>query len=279
MTYILSSVLVTICPLLLAALGGLFSNIGGTLNIALEGLMLLGSFSGYLFCWYTGSLLIGLLCASALTAAAAALLALIVFRLKAQPFIAGLALNLLFGGLCPILSGRLFGTEGVLSLSGIPSPSGALFAVLTAVMTATTLVILFMTPFGLRLRACGMNRDAVLCAGLSPERLQIRSWAVCGALCALGGSAVSLQLGSYVPGATSGKGWIALVIVFLGGNRPLGLAGAAAVFALAEALGNHLQGLWNIPAEYILALPYILTLTVLVVFSAVGRHRRSFKSA
>lgn len=97
---------------------------------------------------------------------------------------------------------------------------------------------------------------------------------IAGAFCAFGGATLSLSLGAFVPNMTSGKGWIALVVIFLGQRRPLGLLLAAFVFGLADAFSNYAQGAFNIPAEFILAIPYVFTLLVMIGLSAFNSRRR-----
>ena len=92
---------------------------------------------------------------------------------------------------------------------------------------------------------------------------------VSGFFCGIGGSFLSLNLGAFVPNMTAGKGWIALVVIFLGARRPLGLLAAAFVFALAEAFSNYAQGLFMIPADFVLAVPYLLTLAAMVLVSVL----------
>ncbi|MDR1836937.1 MAG: ABC transporter permease, partial [Treponema sp.] len=92
---------------------------------------------------------------------------------------------------------------------------------------------------------------------------------VSGFFCGIGGSFLSLNLGAFVPGMSAGKGWIALVVIFLGGRKPLGVLAAAFAFAVADAFSNYAQGLWRLPADFILAFPYVCTLIAMVVVSAI----------
>jgi len=81
-----------------------------------------------------------------------------------------------------------------------------------------------------------------------------------------------LHLGVFVPGMTAGRGWIALVVIFLGVRRPMGLLVAAFVFGLAEALSNYAQG-FDVPADLVLALPYLLTLLAMVFVSVWTKRK------
>jgi simple sugar transport system permease protein len=96
---------------------------------------------------------------------------------------------------------------------------------------------------------------------------------VSGIFCGIGGSFLSLNLGAFVPNMPAGKGWIALVLVFLGGRRPVGLLIAAFVFGLAEALSNYFQGVSGIPADFTLALPYVFTLLAMIAASVYKKAK------
>jgi simple sugar transport system permease protein len=128
-------------------------------------------------------------------------------------------------------------------------------------------VALYHTPFGYRLRACGKNPEALVSLGLKPDTYRFAAFLISGFCCGIGGSYLSLNLGAFVPHMTAGKGWIALVIIFLGGRRPAGILAAAFIFGLAETFSNYAQGSFKAPADFILALPYLLTFLAMVFVS------------
>lgn len=273
---ILGRAFLSMAPLLLAALGGLLTELGGMLNIALEGLMALGAFVSVVSISALGSTAAGLLAGMAASMALAALMGLFVIRLKADPFIAALSVNLLAPALCALVSEKSFLTGGVVYLPRLPRLGFDWFPIAALALAALCQVVVDRTPFGVRLRAAGLGSEALRAQGRSPSKYRFAALLASGALSALGGAAFMLRLGAYVPNATAGRGWTALVVVFLGGRRPLGLAGAAFLFALADSLSNHLQGLWDIPADFILALPYILTLAAMVALSVWEKRRQGF---
>jgi simple sugar transport system permease protein len=129
-------------------------------------------------------------------------------------------------------------------------------------------LVIYKTPFGFRLRACDKESEALISLGINPGFYQICAILISGVFCAVGGSFLSLNLGAFVPGMSAGKGWIALVVIFLGGRKPQGILAAAFVFGLAEAFSIYAQGFWNIPADFILAFPYICTLIAMIAVSA-----------
>jgi simple sugar transport system permease protein len=278
-------------PILLAATGGLFTELAGFLNIALEGLLLAGAFSAIAAAYYTGSFAAGLFAAIFASLLISALLAFSTLKLRSNVFITGLAVNLLAGGLTVVLSHYFFNTKGVvifqsdksITLVNIPLVKnipliGELFSGHSVYVYASWLllviswVVIYKTPFGYRLRACAGHSMALSSLGLKPDTYRYTAFLLSGLFCGIGGSFLSLNLGVFVPNMTAGKGWIALVVIFLGARKPQGLLAAAFVFGLAEALSNYAQGLRNVPADFILAMPYLLTLLAMVLVSIWGKR-------
>jgi general nucleoside transport system permease protein len=278
-------------PFLLAGIGGLMTELAGMLNIALEGLILIGAFFSVVFAAATGSLFLGILLGILMTMVFAFLFGSITLYLRANVFITGLATNLLAGGLITVLAFYLFGTKGVLlfeglpalpilripALHGIPVIGDILFGHNILVYLGWLIVVLawiliYKTPFGYRLRGTGSNPEALKAAGLKPRNYQMAGILISGFTCGLAGAVLTLNLGAYVPNISSGRGWIALVVIYLGGKTPFGILGAAFVFGLAESLSNYAQGFLDIPADFILAFPYIITVTAMVIMSIV-KHK------
>lgn len=276
MKQVFSSALQIMAPLLLVSTGGLFSGLSGMLDISLEGLMAIGAFACLAFTHLTGSIVLGVILAALAAMTMSALLSFATLKLKANVFIAGLAVNMLAGGICAVTSEKLFGTQGIVRFPVPTDESGGFFLLLAFALAIISHVVLMRTPYGLHIRGCGKNPEALLSLGLDPDFHRFTSFLISGAMCAIGGSAVMLRLGSYVPNATAGKGWIALVIVFLGGMKPIGLIAASFLFALAESFSNFAQGIWNVPADFILAIPYFVTLLAMTVHSIIEKKRKSF---
>ncbi|MDR2951938.1 MAG: ABC transporter permease [Treponema sp.] len=287
MRNILHSACVIMTPLLFAAAGGLFTELAGMLNIALEGLLLTGAFSAIAAVYYTGSLAVGVITAILASLTLSFLIAFTTLRLRSNVFITGLATNLLASGLTIVLSQRLFNTRGVVILRDAPKMpliqipfiqkvpiigallSGhALFTYVVLFLLFTAWLAIYKTPFGYRVRACGKHGEALASLGVSPEAYRYAAFLISGFFCGLGGSFLSLNMGAFVPNMSAGKGWIALVIIFLGGRKPQGLLLAAFIFGLAEAFSNYAQGIFNIPTDFILALPYLFTLLAMIIASA-----------
>lgn len=279
-------------PLVFASMGGLFTELTGTLNIALEGLILTGAFFGITAASATQSLLAGLFAAGLASAILAWAYGAATLRLKANIFVTGLAANIFASGATALLSRRFFGTKSVAALA-IPALSkpfeaalgdipfvGEVFfshdslVYLSWIFVAVTLTIIYRTPFGIRLRATGANAEAVAASGFNPDAYRLSAIVLSGFFCGIAGASLSFPLAAYVPNMSSGRGWIALVAIYLGGRKPGKIALACLVFALAESYSNFAQGLFRIPSEFMLAIPYAATLVALVAGSAAARARK-----
>jgi simple sugar transport system permease protein len=285
---IVSSTISVVAPLLPVALAGLATEYVGVLNIALEGLILLGGFTFVLIGSQAGAAA-GLLAAMVAAAAASWLSDRFSVRTRADPFVVGLGLNLLAPGLVSLISQARFGTKGVVpvpqlatprvvsSLEGFPAIIAAMaghrlsdylaigFALVVALALGTT-------PFGLRLRAAGSNSDALRLAGLDPERTRGLAFALSGLACGVSGAVLAAGIGAWVPNLSAGRGWIALVAIYLGGRRLGGTIIATAVFALLMAAAGMGQAIPGAQADLLMALPYLLTACVVVAGSWLGKR-------
>ncbi|AHY45392.1 putative ABC-type transport system permease component [Rubrobacter radiotolerans] len=285
-------------PLILAALGGLFSERSGIVNIGLEGLMLISAFFGVVGAFYSGSAFVGLLTAVAAGLVFALIHAVMTITFEADQIISGTAINLLALGGTGFLMVELFGSGGtsprisgfdavpIPLLSQIPLIGGPLFSQSLLVYLMYALVplaffLLFKTPFGLRLRATGEVPEAVDTAGVSVYRMRYYGVALSGILAALGGAYLSMGLlSAFTEGMTNGRGFIALAALIFGRWNPLGAAGAALLFGFAQAVTIRApQDV--VPLEFLNMLPYILTIVVLAGFggraiapAAVGKPYR-----
>jgi len=262
-------------PLLVAALGALWSERAGVLNIALEGQMLAGALAAVLGYHFTGNLAAALALALVVGALSGLVLAWGALDLRADPFIAALGLNLLLPALAGWISFSLFGNLGVIRLSGSPAAGFAgvpAFAWAAVVLTLVSHLVLFHTPWGLRVRAAGSSVLLAAGRGLSARRYQRQALALSGSLGALAGAFLALSLGAFVPGISAGKGWIALVALYLGLRRPFPLLAACLVLAWTEQASNLLQAVRQIPNGLVLGLPSLLTVVVFVATSAARRR-------
>ena len=271
---VLRSALTIMTPVLFAATGGLFTDLAGMLNIALEGLLLAGAFAAVAAAYFTGSFAAGLIAAVLVSLVMSALLAFTTINLRSNVFITALAANLLAGGLTIVLSQYFFNTRGVVVISeALSGVSRGVYVCAGLLLLIAAWIVIYKTPFGYRLRACDKHLPALASLGIRPDTYRWAAFLISGFCCGIGGSFLSLSLGAFVPNMTAGKGWIALVIIFLGSRRPAGLLFAAFIFGLADALSNYAQGLFAIPADFILAAPYLLTLLAMVLVSLAEKRR------
>ena len=293
MLAVLQNSVLIMTPLLFAAVGGLYTELAGMLNIALEGMLLSGAFAAIAAVSLTGSFAAGIAAAIIASTVLAFITAFATLKLKSNVFISGLAANLLAGGLTVVMSQRLFNTRGVVVVHDIPALPliniplirdipvlGNLVSGYSPYTLASLLVLLvsglviYRTPFGYRLRACGKHADVLHSLGIKSDTYRYAAFLISGVCCGIGGSFLSLNLGAFVPQMSAGKGWIALVIMLLGMRRPLGVLAAAFLYGVAEAFSNYAQGIIAIPAELILAMPYIITLLAIIGASIYVKHKK-----
>ncbi|HEX8651965.1 MAG TPA: ABC transporter permease [Pyrinomonadaceae bacterium] len=264
-------------PLLLAALGGLFSERAGIINIALEGLMLAGAFTAATVTHYAGSPWVGLLAAVAAGVVIASIHAVVCIEFKADQVVSGTAINILMLGVPALLSGAFFESTG--ATPQIPRedliprvPTAIAFALVPFIW-----YVLYRTPFGLRLRAVGENAEAADTAGISVARIRYTAVLLSGALAAIGGAYLSIgQSSLFTRNMTAGRGFIALAALIFGKWRPVQTMLACLLFGCAEAIAIQMQGVITyVRVEYIQIIPYVLTIVVLAGFIGHSRAPRA----
>jgi len=271
----------TATPLLLAALGGLYSERAGVINIALEGLMLAGAFTAAAVTHYAGSPWAGLLAGIAAGMLVAAIHAVACIRFNADQVVSGTAINILMTGVPAMLSGALFLSSG--STPQIPKDDLIPWTpvVLALLLVGVTWYVLYRTPYGLRLRAVGENPEAADAAGVNVNGVRYSAVLLSGALAAIGGAYLSIgQSSLFTRNMTSGRGFIALAALIFGKWRPVQTMLACLLFGFAEAISIQLQGVKlfsgeEIPVQFISIVPYVLTIIVLAGFIGHSRAPRA----
>lgn len=276
-------------PVLYAALGEVFSERVGVINIGLEGLMLFGALTAVVVSAATGSPIVGVLAGVVAGALGGGLFAVFAVLLRRDQVIVGTTLNFLALGLTGVLY-RAFTKGGTTSLKA-PSLSplfgtgGLSFSGLTLLALLLVPVahwLLFRTRFGVTVRAAGEVPEAAAAAGSNVTRLRTFICLATGALCGLGGATLSVGLlNTFTENMTAGRGFIALAIVVFGRWTPVGALLASLVFAAADVAQSQLQaanvvpmaadGRPLIPYPVFLAIPYVLTLVALAVRGAKGK--------
>jgi simple sugar transport system permease protein len=271
----------TATPLLLAALGGLYSERAGVINIALEGLMLAGAFTAAAVTHYAGSPWVGLLAAVVAGMLVASIHAVACIRFNADQVVSGTAINILMLGVPAMLSGALFLSSG--STPQIPKDNLIPWTpvVLALLLVGVTWYVLYRTPFGLRLRAVGENPEAADAAGVNVKRVRYSAVLLSGALAAVGGAYLSIgQSSLFTRNMTSGRGFIALAALIFGKWRPVQTMLACLLFGFTEAISIQMQGVFKpfgeeIPVQFISIVPYVLTIVVLAGFIGLSRAPRA----
>ncbi len=264
-------------PLLLAALGGLCSERGGVVNIALEGLILAGAFAGATFTLATGSPGVGL-AAGVLTGALLGLFhGVVCIHLRADHVISGLAVNLLADAATILLLKEIWGTKGgspqlgTGTLGGIgplPSLTWVAFLLLPLVWW-----LVYRTRWGLRLRACGESPEAADAVGIPVHRYRLSGVVLSGVLAGLAGVYLAMSAGSFTKHMAAGRGYIALAALVFGRWRPGPVAAGCLLFALGQGLQDTFELRVAIPPQLTAMVPYALTLLVLAAGPLLRRGR------
>ncbi|MFV0479477.1 MAG: ABC transporter permease [Anaerorhabdus sp.] len=290
-------------PIIISALGGLFAERSGIVNIALEGMMMVGAFAGATSCYfleqipslsqYAGwlAILIGLIAGLVYSL----LLGVSTISFKADHTIAGTAVNLLAGGLTVYLCQIIFNQQrtetfriGISKIKEVPFLSsipilGPMFFknIYSTIFIAVILVfasyyVVFKTRFGLRLRACGENPQAAASMGIDVYKTRYIAVMISGALAGLAGAIMVLTTATqYTAGSIHGVGFIAIAALIFGKWNPFGILGAGLFFGFSSAISTYASSipvLNQLPSEFYSCVPYIFTIVALVIFSgkAVG---------
>ncbi len=297
-TLIIESGLRLATPLLFVALGELIAERSGALNISVEAMMLGGAFSGVLAVHLTDQTVLGLFVGVATGLLIASIQAVLSHRITINQFIVGLALNLLVLGTTSFLlaefqlEARHMETIRIPLLADIPVVGTGLFEqpgpfYLLYVLVPLTWWVLKRTRWGLEIRAVGENPDAATVTGLSVKRRRRQAVYVCGAFAGLGGAYLSVGLiGTFTPNMTSGRGFIAIAAVILGGWTVRGTVIGCLIFGGADALRLSLPAIGlELNPQLLIASPYLLALLVMLVFAqgqrqpaALGRDYREFRA-
>jgi ABC-type uncharacterized transport system permease subunit len=288
-------------PLLITALGGLFSERSGVVNIGLEGLMVIGLFTSAFVISEIETAIpgvaiwIGLLAAVIAGALFSLLHAFACINLNANQVVSGTAINMIAGALTVYLARHITGSGNIHIVHGLIRRNipvlanipvlGRLFFTQTYATTWLVLgillvswFVLYKTPFGLRLRACGEHPQAADSAGVNVQRMRYIAVMISGACAGLGGAVILVTYSGEFNGTVAGLGFLALAALIFGQWKPLGILGATFFFGLASTIANVSQAipaLAKIPGILLKNFPYIVTLIVLVIFSKSSQAPRA----
>lgn len=278
-------------PVALAALGGAMTEHAGTMNIGMDGMILMGAFTAVAASIATGSAFLGAFAAIAVGVLMGLFFALFVVKFHSDEFIIGTALNILAGGLTTFLLWAIFGVRGTIRAeAGMPTvdlgligkipflgeilSGNSLLVYLTAGLVAVMWAVVYHTPWGFWVRAAGEHPDTLRTAGISPERMKWQSSVLCGAFCGLAGAQLALgNVTMFSEGMSNSRGYVAFACVIFGGANPARAYLASLMFGFFDALGYRLQD-YNISANLTSMIPYVITvcMMVYVVVRSSRRH-------
>ena len=272
-------------PILLAAIGLVYMERSGVVNIGVEGMMLVGTLAAVVGSYYFGSAWIGALIAMLASGLMGLLFAFLVVTVRANQVVVGMAINILGLGLTTSLARIIFGVNSappqistfkpviIPVFSEIPIIGPAIFNQMALVYVAILLVpithyILFKTTIGLRIRSVGEHPKAADTVGINVFQVRYASIIGGSLLVGLAGAYLSLGLLSFFSeGMVAGRGFIALAAVIFGKWTPIGALGAALLFGLVDAVQIRMQAMGSpIPYQFLIMLPYILTVVALAGF-------------
>jgi simple sugar transport system permease protein len=287
-------------PLLIVALGGLFSERSGVINIALEGIMIIGGFAGILFInivqpFIPGQpvLLLAVIVAVSAGIAVSLLHGYASINMKANQIISGTAINMIAPALAIYIARQLrttqqipfsnqFRIESVPGMGNIPIIGPLLFqntyltTYLGFAIFAAASVVLYKTSFGLRLRSCGEHPQAADSAGINVYKMRYAGVMISGALAGLGGLVFVIPTSTQFNAEVSGYGFLALAVLIFGQWKPSRILASAFFFGLMKAVSSSYSGIdfmrgIPIPSYAYKMMPYIITLIVLA-FSTKKSH-------
>lgn len=275
-------------PYIFAAIGEMFGQRSGVLNLGVEGQMLMGAFTAFYFTLQTGNPWLGLLAAMIVGGFMGLAMAVVSVKWRAVQGISGIGFYIIGLGLSELLFKTMLGEVKIINtgfnavkipfLSDIPVLGQIFFQQNVMTYIAFLLVplawfVLYKTTLGLKIQAVGENPHAADTLGVSVVKIRFLTVTMGGVMSGVAGAALSTaNLNVFQQNMTAGMGFIAVALVYFGGWRPFGVMAGALLFSMVMALQLFMQ-VYNvpIPSEFAIMLPYILTIIVLVL--TVGRVR------
>ncbi|MFB2579877.1 ABC transporter permease [Herbiconiux sp. P15] len=292
---ILAGALALAAPLVFAGIGEGFVERAGRINLGIEGMMIMGAFTG-VWAASIGGPVLGLAAGVIVGLVLAVGMNLVIHRLHANEIVVGLAVTMLGLGLSTYLfqlwipSGQTNVTvqtvprTGLGPLADIPVIGPILFGqsplvYLAAVLLVVAWAVSRFTRFGLAVQAVGTDPDAAALRGVRVQATGARALLIGGALAGLGGAVITVgTIGSFTPDITAGRGYIVLAVVIMGRSRPLGIALGALLFAFLQSFALLSQSTaLTLPSEVYQSAPYLVTLVVLVITSR-NQLRRLYRA-
>lgn len=281
-------------PVLIAALGEMVTQRSGIINLGIEGVFVIGGFTGYTVTYFTGSLLLGFFLGAVVGGLFGLLMGVASVRFNANQIVTGLGFWILCGGLAKLLVRTILGIDkysananfNISKLDLLPIPYLSKFPIIGEVLFNQNIVAYFTllsipvfiyffknTRFGLNIDAAGENPRSADAAGLNVGRIRITAVTFGGIFAGIAGAYLPLALyGIYTDDLAVGLGWMAIVVVPFGRWKPLGILAGSLIFGAANALQFRLQNMdIGLPYQFLLMFPYVVTLLLVILF-ARGRN-------
>lgn len=289
----------TTTPILLAALGGLISDVTGVVNIGLEGLMLVSAFTSIAVGSVTGSWSVGVVSGILICVLLSYAMGFFHLKMKVDIIITGFAINIFGSGVTIFLMSKFFdvtGSYNPVNLDKIPTVtipfiegvpilgkllSGHNLMVWAGLLSVVVcFIMLYRTPYGVHLRAIGESPQAAKSLGIPVHRLQYSALAWSGVFVGMAGAFMSMGMTSmFVKDMTAGTGFLALAVVLLGNRNPIGILIGSLIFGFAKAIETIMQTVPNspIPSQFVQVIPYVVTILALVIY-AIRKQRKQVDS-
>lgn len=283
---VLGSAIRLATPILATSLGEIYTQRSGIMNLGLEGTMLMGALFGFMGTYFSGNLLVGIICGIAAGMVMSALMAFLSITMKANQVIAGTALTIFGCGLAAFIYRTVFGIQKIPPqvtnfqpvkiplLGDIPFVGDILFnhnilVYFIYLLVPITWFVLEKTVLGLRIKAVGEHPRAADSKGISVTGVRYTATIIGGAYAGLGGAFLTIAyMNSFTDNIVSGRGYIALAVVIFAHWKPTTAMWGSLLFGIADALAIRLQALGApIPNQFLLMLPYVITIIVLVSVS------------
>ncbi|MDO4548442.1 MAG: ABC transporter permease [Clostridia bacterium] len=297
---LLQNTLRTATPVILAAIGILYTEHVGIMNIGMDGMMLCGAFFAVLGSCFLGGWVYGLICALLSGLVLGLFFAVFVIKFKSDEFIIGVALNIFAGAVTIFMLRSIFGVAGAFSgtselpIYGLPSlnwpaletipvigpllNNNSLLVYISWLLVALSYVFIYKTPMGFWMRSAGECPQALRTAGVSPERMKYTASIICGLMSGLAGAHLSLgYLTMFTENMSASRGFVAVACVIFGRANPPLVMLAALLFGFIDALGLRLQSV-GISSNLTSMAPYVVTV-VMMVWVAARRRRLKLKRA
>ncbi len=272
---LITGILSISAPLLLASMAALISELSGCMALFLDGLINLCAFLCFAFTVHTNSVYLGIALSASVSTVFIITMAFVIEKLNANRFLAALAINLLCSALCSTLSSIIFKTRGVLTATSFVFPAiQTRFVTSISAYLVVTVLCLFLkfTKTGLYIRICGSDAQVLHAKGTDVTKIRLIAWGIAGLAGAFAGCILSLRISSFVPNISSGIGWTALAVVFLGKKNTAAIVSAVLIFAAAQYGSNNIQNiaaLKSIPSAVLLSLPYFCSLLLILIFPQI----------